>query len=99
MYSDQQHRKTLSLSRKPRHEYPASRKSGASRPLKHESDLKRMQEAGVDVSIRLASGNTVIGKIISVDKYTIKIDMKLSSGGATPRTFFKHGIESFAELK
>jgi len=99
MHSNQQDRKTLTLKRESRFQYPAKKKPGSLRLSKHESDLKRIQESGKEINLFLMSGVLMTGRVIAVDKYTIKIDAKLVNGKVKSHTFFKHSIESFSEVE
>ena len=95
-------RETLSLStpRTPRaqpeqkrFDYGKKKPSGASRPLSHDRDIKRLKESGEEVVLTLVSGGVHTGVIVDSDKYSIKIKVD----GKTP-TYFKHAIESFSPV-
>jgi len=69
---------------------------GSTKALQHDKDLKTMQNNKSVMTLFLLSGIKVEGIISASDKFTIKIKTRCSSGNPVERTYFKHGIESFA---
>lgn len=61
-------------------------------PTGHEVPLASMTKNAFDVRLNLLSGNTVVGRIINFDKFSITV---VSSDSTVPCTYFKHALESF----
>jgi RNA chaperone Hfq len=75
------------------------RKPGGARLQTHDKDLKRLEESEAKITLYLITGNTddpntITGRIVGSDKFTIKLDM-----GDFYRTVYKHAIESILEYK
>jgi len=67
-------------------------------PEGHEKRLRDMKVAGSNIVIHTQSGQTLTGKMVDFDKYTITIEMITDE--AHPEitaavTFYKHSVECF----
>lgn len=66
--------------------------TGKKRALGHELPLSSFTAKKVDVRFGLTTGENVIGKVHSFDKWTVTLDIE---GTPHPVTYFKHALLSF----
>jgi len=60
----------------------------------HDAILKELQESGAQVQVIMSHGESLFGKIVARDKFTVSL---LLSTSDYPRVIYKHAIESFQQ--